>query len=424
MTDLGTELTTSTQVLDAYIARSWRSNAERQRAKGADFVIGRREGIYMWNLEGTHRLIDCGTGGGVHTLGHRHPEVLAALRGALDDGRDTGLWTVPNLPYLMLQDRLTALSPSPELDRCVVTLASTVSVDVATMFAFRVTGRQRILAFRHGYHGHSGFAAMLTGSPDEGVIDHYNLPTALCAFFETYGDLDEIATKMTDDIAAIILEPMDYETFAFATQEFMDGLTALCRDRGVLLIIDETRTGIGRTGKLWASEHYNLRPDILITGKGLSGGLYPVSALLMKTSIYETCMNEHRFAYISSLGGNEIACVVGDKVLEVASRDEMLAATRAISDYLGGALRKLAGSNTNHLGEVRAFGCILAVDISDRETAKALYAALIRHGVMCHSICETDPPALKLFPPVILDEKGADEIVAAFRLALQDVAAE
>ncbi len=415
------EFSSSSDVLDAYIARSWRSNAERQRAKGAEFVIGRREGVYMWDLEGKHRLIDCGIGGGVHSLGHRHPAVVAALRQALDDGRDTGLWSVPNVPYLRLQDRLAELSPSPDLTHSVVTLCSTLSIDVATMFAFRVTGRSKILSYRHGYHGHSGFAAMITGSADEGVIDHYNLPGANTTFFETYGDLDEIAEKMTPDVAAIIFEPMDYETFTFASRAFLDGVTRLCRARGTLFIIDETRTGIGRTGKLWASEHYDLRPDILITGKGLSGGLYPVSALLMRGPIYETCMNQHKFSYISSLGGNEISCLVALAVLEVASQPAMLAHVNAVSAHLAAAFARVGHNHPDIIGPVTALGCVHSVAVRNRNLARQLYANLYRHGVLCHSVSEIEPPSLKFFTPITISEAECDEIVAALRGAIGDL---
>lgn len=412
---------TSTQVLDAYIARSWRSNAERQRKKGAEFVIGKREGVFMWNLEGTHRIIDCGVGGGVHSLGHRHPEVLAELRKALDDGRDTGLWSVPNLPYLKLQDRLTSVSPHPGLNRAVITLASTVSVDVAVMFAFRFTGRSRILAFRHGYHGHTGFAAMVTGSPDEGIIDHYNLPKTVCEFFDTYGDLQEISAKLTNDIAAIILEPMDYESFRFADPTFLVELQAMCRERGVLLIIDETRTGLGRTGKLWASQHYDVQADMMVVGKGLSAGLYPVSALMTREDIYETCMNEHAFSYISSLGGNEISCLVADKVLEIASRPETAEKTAKLNVHFKGKLEALVAEHPDLLGPVYAFGAVFTLTVLDRVKAKQIYANLFKHGVLCHSICEIEPPAIKFFPPIMMTPEEADLVVDAVRRSVDDL---
>lgn len=414
-------MTTSAEILDAFIARSWRANAERQRRKGADFVIGRRDGVFMWNIEGTHRVIDCGVGGGVHSLGHRHPEVLAALRNSLDQGCDTGLWTVPNLPYLRLQDRLADLAPHPGLNRSVITLASTASVDVAVMFAFRYTKRRKMLAFRHGYHGHTGFAALVTGSSDEGVIDHYNLPTTLSAFFDTYGDLQEISAKLTADIAAVILEPMDYESFRFADRAFLEDLQEMCRARGVLLIIDETRTGIGRSGQLWASAHYDVQADMMVVGKGLSGGLYPVSALMLREDIYERCMNEHAFAYISSLGGNEISCLVADKVIEIASRPEIAAGVATLSARMKAGLDAVAADHRHIFGPAYAFGAVFTLAVPNRATAKRLYAALFAHGVLCHSICETDPPALKFFPSITMTPGEADLVVEALRAAVRDL---
>lgn len=421
---MSNKLTTSTEVLDAFIERSWRSNALRQRNKGAEFVIGKREGVYMWNLEGTHKVIDCGNAGGVHSLGHRNPEVLQALHQALfDEGRNTGLWSVPNLPYLELQDYLNSLSPSPELNRSVFTLCSTLSVDVATMFALRYTGRSKMVAYRHGYHGHTGFAAQVTGSPEEGIIEHFNLPTRMTRFFENYGDLDELDRLLTDDVAAIIMEPMNYETFAPATQAYMDGVTRLCKERGVLFIIDETRTGIGRTGKLWASEHYDLRPDMLVTGKGLSAGLYPVSGLLMKEDIYEKCMNEHKFAYISSLGGNEISCVVARKVLEVSSRKETLDHVRRISDYFAAELEKVCADYPQQLSTVSHFGCIFTVGIKDTQLSRKLYASLFNNGVLCHSVVEIDPAGVKFLPPILISRAEVDEAIAALRKSIEECTA-
>jgi putrescine aminotransferase len=412
------DLHTSTQILDAYVERSWRSNAERQRAKGVDFVIGKRDGVYLWNKEGTHRVIDCGTAGGVHSLGHRHPEVLAALRGALDDGADTGLWSVPNAEYLTLQARLAKVAPTPALNRSVITLCSTLSVDLATAFAFRITGRQKIAAYRHGYHGHTGFAALVTGSPEEGIIDHYNLPAEHCRFFETYGDLTELNHVLDKDIAAIILEPMDYETFGLAARDYFKGIEKLCRERGVLLIVDETRTGLGRSGKLWACETFNIEPDMMVTGKGLSGGLYPASALLMRQDIYERCMNAHKFAYISSLGGNEISCRVADKVVEISSRPETLEHASAMGKLLRERLKTVCDTNPDILTGVTGFGCLASVTVASLDIGRRLYRALFANGVLCHSVCEIDPAALKFLPPLVITAKQVDEIVLALERSI------
>lgn len=413
-------LQTSSEVLRAYVQRSWRSNAQRQLDKGIDFVIGEREGIYLWNLERTKRVIDCGCAGGVHSLGHRHPDVLAALRGAIDGGLDTGLWSIPNPEYLKLQDKLAALAPSPDLSRSVITLSSTTSVDVATMFTFRFTGRQRLLAYRHGYHGHSGFAALATGSSEEGVKDYYRLPKQFTSFFESYGDLDEINRALTSEIGAIIVEPVNYETFEPASKQYLEGIDRLCRDRGILFIIDETRTGLGRTGRLWASERYDISPAMLITGKGLSGGLYPASALLMRADIYEMCMNEHDFSYISSLGGNEISCMVASKVLDLVSGAGFLAKVTATSAFLKERMDAVCAKHHNLLAPGVAHGGMFTVKINDPAIVPRLYRAIFDQGVLCHSASVIEPAALKFLPPLTLDEAGALEIVTALDRAVQD----
>ena len=123
-------------------------------------------------------------------------------------------------------------------------------------------------------------SAIVTGSEAEGIYGHYPVPSDRAIFFDEYGSLDSIAAVLNDDCAAVILEPMNYETFAPAPSEFLPGLADMCRKRGALLIIDETRTGLGRSGRLWMTSYYDVQPDILILGKGLGGGLYPVSALL------------------------------------------------------------------------------------------------------------------------------------------------
>ncbi|WP_226948708.1 aminotransferase class III-fold pyridoxal phosphate-dependent enzyme [Rhizorhabdus wittichii] len=415
------EATGTKDIFDAYIERSWRSNAQRQRDRGIEFIIGEREGPHIWTLEGDRRIVDCGPAGGVHSLGHRHPAVLGALRKALDDGRDTGLWSVPNAEYLAFQDLLTELAPRPELNRSVVTLASTVSIDLAIMFAFRFTGRRRILVYRHGYHGHTGLAALSTGSLDEGVLDYYNLPTEHTAYFERYGDMDAIDAVLDDSIAAVILEPMDYETFAPAENAYLSALEAACRRSGALLVIDETRTGLGRSGKVWATSHFDVRPDIMVTGKGLSGGLYPVSALLMRQEIYDRCMNEHKFAYISSLGGNEISCVVAAEVLRQSSRPELLANVARASTKLREAFEALARRHSNLVGMGTVFGCIATLEVRDPAHARPLYKKVFEQGVLCHSVSVIEPTVLKFFPSLIIDDQIVAEIAASVDRALSDL---
>ncbi len=307
--------------------------AELQRSSGMEFVIGEALGPYLWNIERTHRLLDCGNAGGVHSLGHRNPELLATVRAAYDR-YDAGIWSMPTAESLALQDALTSMAPDPSLCRSVTTLSSTDSIDLALMFAMRCTGRRKLVAYRHGYHGHGGLAALVTGSDYDGQIEHYSLSRSQTRFFDEYDSAASVTAQLDGECAALILELMNFETFKPASPEFVAQIAADCRRKGILFIVDETRTGLGRSGLPWLTSHYELAPDIVILGKGLGGGLYPVSALLTTRPIYDRCLNEGHWGFSSSMACSPIAAVVAAKVIELIQRPALAANVKRLETQL------------------------------------------------------------------------------------------
>lgn len=408
----------SKDIFDAYEERSWRSVARRQRALGMEFVAGRREGSYIWDAEGRRRLLDCTTGGGVHALGHRNPEVVAALQGALDRGLDGGMWMMPNEEHLGLQDALAASAPHAALNRSVLTLAASNSNDLALLFAFRVTGRRKVLAYRHGYHGHAGFAALVTGSAGENVIGYYNLPDATGRFFEPYGDLAAVERLIDRDVAAIIVEPMDYETFAPPPPGYLPGLAALAHRHGALLIMDETRTGLMRSGRMWMCQHSGAEPDMLVCGKGLSGGLYPASAVLTTAAIYDRCINQHELAYASSMGGNEISAAVGRKVIEIVRRPDLAANVAALEERFKMRFGELCRRRQDTFFPGTVQGAIATIGLATPAHREAIAPALFRRGILMHSVSAIAPDGAKFFPPLTSAPAAVDEIADA----LDDIA--
>jgi putrescine aminotransferase len=404
-------------VFEGYRDRSWRFLADLQSQAGMEFVVGKREGPYLWNLEGDRRVLECGNSGGVHSLGHRNPEILATLLTALET-LDAGMWTMPTAEALAFQDAIAACAPTPSICRSVLTLSSTDTIDLAIMFAFRVTGRRKALAYRYGYHGHSGFAALVTGSDVEGLIDHYHLPTEYSAFFPEYGSLDAIEQHLTEDCAAIILEPMNYETFQPAAPGFLEGVAEICRRRGALLIIDETRTGLSRSGKLWMTSNYAIEPDILILGKGLGAGLYPVSALLTTKQIYDTCLNAGHWGFMSSFAGSPIAAIIARKVVEIVQRQELLDNIARLEGDLTDAFAVLCDAFPDVYELAWVTGGIAALGVRDENVAAILKGELFKRNVLCHSISEISPWVVKFFPCL---NSGAS-VPAAIAAALADFA--
>jgi putrescine aminotransferase len=406
-----TRTASTQQVLDGYAERSWRFLAELQRSSGMEFVIGQAQGSYLWNVEHDRRLLDCGNSGGVHSLGHRNEELLATLRGALER-YDAGIWTMPTAEGLALQDAFAAFAPAP-ISRSVVTLSATDSIDLALMFAFRVTGRSKILAYRHGYHGHGGYAALVTGSAAEGVLDHYSLPRSQSGFFQDYDSIESIRDVITEECAAIILEPMNYETFKPASAAFLPELAALCRQSGTLLIIDETRTGLSRSGLPWMTSRYDVAPDMLILGKGLGGGLYPVSALLTTEAIYERCMNDGHWGFMSSMAGSAIGSLVASKVLEITQREELLGNVARLEQALTRQFNALSERFPSVFAPAWVLGGIAAIGLREQSAAQVIRAELFRRGVMCHSVSEIEPRVVKFFPCLTSDVQVVDEIAEA-----------
>jgi len=412
-------VTTSKQVFDGYAERAWRSLAERQRAKNMEFVMGKREGCYFWNLEGTQRVLDCGNAGGVYSLGHRNPQIVGALREAIDLGLDAGQWSMPSAELLALQDALTACAPVSRICRSVVTSSATQSNDLAIMFSFRVTGRRKVVAYRYGYHGHTGWAAQVTGSQDEGVIEHYRLPTERTRFFPVYGELAALDALIDADCAAVILEAFNYETFEPAPTGFLKGLEQLCRARGALLILDETRTGLSRSGKFWMSSHSGVSPDILILGKGLGGGMYPVSALLTTSDVYEDCMNSEHWGYQSSMGGNPIASYVGRRVVELSQDPTLLGNVARIEAQIKQGFRELSERYPQVYFSSAVQGGIATLGLQKPDIGRAIAGELFRRGVFIHSVSLVEPLVVKFFP--CLTSSAAD--IAVLLDALQDYAA-
>ncbi|ACB93775.1 aspartate aminotransferase family protein [Beijerinckia indica] len=411
----------SQQIGEAYRQRHWRFLADLQKKAGMEFVVGRREGSHIWNVENSRRLLDCGNSGGVHSLGHCNPEIRQLIAESLET-LDAGMWVMPTEEALAFQDTVNrADSPIPDC-RTVLTLSASDAMDATIMWSFRVTGRKKVLAFKHGYHGHSGFAALATGSEAEGLLSHYSLPGDYSLFFEDYGDLDAIERTIDASCAAIIMEPMNYETFEPAPDGFLEGVQALCRRHSTLLILDETRSGLGRSGRLWMSGFYDIQPDIIISGKGLGGGYYPVGALIARSDIYDLCMNSGHWGYMASLAGSPIGARIAMKVLDIVRRPELVANVHLLERDLTTLFLALSANFPDLYRPAWVRGGIAALGLQDAQFASMIQLELFRRGVLCHSTSLITPSVVKFFPcltstPSIVEELGGalEDCAQSFR---------
>jgi acetylornithine aminotransferase len=294
-------------------------------------------------------------------------------------------------------------------------LSSTDSIDLALMFALRSTGRKKLVAYRHGYHGHGGMAALVTGSDYDGQIDHYSLSRSQTRFFQEYDSAAAVNQMLDEECAALILELMNFETFEPATPEFLSEISADCRRKGILLIVDETRTGLGRSGLPWMTSHYPLSPDILILGKGLGGGLYPVSALLTTQAIYDRCMNEGHWGFSSSMAGSPVASLIAGKVVEIIQRPDLQANVKNIEALLRREFAALCEEFPGVFAPGSVLGGIATLGLCAANARDRIQPALFRRGVMCHSVSLIEPAVVKFFPCLTSDAGMVAELADALR---------
>ena len=248
-------------------------------ALGVDLVIGRREGYRIWDIDG-RELFDYHLNGGVYNLGHRHPEVLAALHEALET-LDIGNHHFPSVVRAELAETLAQLTPG-DLQFSIFASGGGEAIDVAIKTARRATQRRKIVSIQKGYHGHTGLAL---AAGDERFSKAFLSEGPPDQFTQVpFNDLEAMTAALrNDDVAAVLMEtiPATYG-FPLPQPEYLAGVKALCVRHGALYIADEIQTGLGRTGRLWGVECYGVEPDILVTAKGLSGGLYPIAAATTK----------------------------------------------------------------------------------------------------------------------------------------------
>lgn len=386
------------------------------KSAGIDFVLGRREGPYMWDMDGEKRLIDCHCNGGVFNLGHRHPAVVEALSQALER-LDIGNHHLISRQRASLARRMAELSPGGALVYTVFGVGGGEAVDLAFKIARGVTGRQNIISARGGYHGHTGLALAAGDS-------RYYAPFGAQApgFLQIpFNDLLALETAVDDQTAAVIFETIPATVgMPIPDPDFFARARAVCDRFGALLIFDEVQAGLGRTGRLWAIEHYDVVPDIMVSGKGLSGGIYPISATSFRPE-YERIFHADPFIHVSTFGGAELAGPVASKVLEISADPAFLAHVDEMAAVFRDGFVQLKESHGDLLVGLRQMGLMMGIEMIHEACGPLFSKAAFDHGLLS-VFANNDPRVAQLLPPLIVDRPLAQEILQRVDRALGQVA--
>lgn len=396
---------------------------------GYDRNYKRAVGQYLYDEDGNEYL-DLLSGFGVFAIGRNHPTVINALK-------ETLTLELPNLVQLdvsilsgLLAKEILTTTPD-NLDKMFFCNSGTEAVEAAIKFARYTTKRSKIVYCEHGYHGLTMGALSLNGEKIFREGFGPLLPDCIAVPFNDLAALEKALSGK--DVAAFIVEPIQGKGVNLPDDDYLVEVERLCKKYGTLFVADEIQTGIGRTGKFWAIEHYGAKPDMILMSKALSGGFVPVGAVAMTQHIMDTVFNRMDRAVVhgSTFSKNNMAMAAGLAGLEVIKSENLVEQSATVGNDIIASLNAMS-SKYEFLKEARGKGSMIAIEFQAPKslTLKAAWAMLeaANKGLFCQMI--TIPlfkehriltqvaghgmNVVKLLPPLTLTQKDRDHIVNAF----------
>lgn len=377
---------------------------------GIDLVIGKRDGYRMWDLDG-HELMDFHLNGGTFNVGHRHPEIMKALNEALAE-LDIGNHHFPSEARANLAEKLAGVTG---LHYTVYASGGSEANDIAIKSSRRFTGRRKIVGIEAGYHGRTGLSGA-AGDDSTARYFHSDYPDEFIKV--PFDDLDAMEKALAaEDVAAVVMETIPATCgFPVPSDNYLPGVKRLCEQYGTLYVADEVQTGLGRTGHLWGVEAWGVKPDILVTGKGLSGGMYPVAATVMKKDV-GAWLKDNGWGHVSTFGGAEIGCHIGARVIDICNDPAALDNAKIIADYLGKGLSEIRQRHP-YLIEIRQKGLIIGLKFDDPNGAVQMMKALYDKGIWA-IFAGFDLSVLQFKPGLLIDTAYCDEALERFEAAIK-----
>lgn len=379
--------------------------------EGVPLVIGEREGYILTDLDG-HQLIDVHLNGGTYNVGHRNPRVIAALTEAMTFA-DVGNHHFPAVARTALARELVRRAPGST--KVVFGSSGGETIDVAIKSARWATARRKVVSIVKAFHGHTGLAV---GTGDQRFAQRFHADRPDEFVHVPFNDIDAMRAALAGgDVAAVIMEtiPATYG-FPMPAPGYLAAVATAAAENGALYIADEVQTGLGRTGTLWAIEQEGVTPDILVTGKGLGGGVYPMSAALLGERA-AGWLDEDGFAHMGTFGGSELGSVVALEVLDIVTAPETVEHVRQLSEFFTAGLSSLARRYPNDLVGIRQKGLVIGLEFAEALGAQPVMRELYTRGVW--AIFSTlDPRVLQFKPGLLLDLGTADQVLTALDGAL------
>ncbi len=359
--------------------------------------IARAEGVYMFDPEG-RKYLDLIAGISVSNVGHRHPKVVDAIKKQADTHLHLMVYgEYVQSPQVKFADQLAEVLPD-SLDSVYFVNSGSEAVEGAIKLAKKAIGRAGLVSFENAYHGSSNGALSLMGNEEFKHPFYPLLPETSVIRHNNFDDLKNI----TRDTAAVFLETIQGEAgIRVPSKEFMQALRNRCSEMGALLVLDEIQCGFGRTGKMFAFEHFDIVPDILLLAKGMGGGM-PIGAFISSKELMSTLSHDPILGHITTFGGHPVSCAAGSACLSVIQEEGLIESAPA--------KEKLFRELLNHpeIKEIRGKGLMLAVQLRDSEQLFPAIDRCIENGVVTDWFLFCDS-AMRIAPPLTITEEEIAE---------------
>ncbi len=387
------------------------------KAAQLGIIEGRREGACVWDITGK-KYIDCQTGSGIMNVGRHNPEIVRKLKEALDT-YDIGVFLLCSKQKADLAKKLAEITPG-DLACTIFGVGGGEANDAAIKIARGYTMKTEIISTERAYHGHTGFALSAIGRAA------YKEPfEPLMPGFKTvpFGDIEAMRGAVTDDTAAIILEPIQGEGgIHIPPDDYLPAIRKLCDEREILLILDEIQTGMARTGKMFASEHWGVVPDIMTVAKSLGGGLYPISATIFKEEIQDFFV-PHPFIHLSTFGGSDLGCLVGLAVIEYIEKNNLADHAEKMGKRFRTGFDRLLKESPDLLLEVRQKGLMMGLQYTNESIGPRMTRKMADRGVIA-VYTGNDPSICRLMPPLVITPDEVDLVLGALEDSMKELSKE
>jgi acetylornithine/N-succinyldiaminopimelate aminotransferase len=367
--------------------------------KRHDLILDKGQGCYVFDKDGK-KYLDFIGGIATCTVGHANPAIVKAITDQANK-----LISVSNLyytePQILLAQKLSKLSG---FKRVFFSNSGTEANEAAIKLAKKVTGKKEFIAFVDAFHGRTTGSLALTWKPQ---FKEQFLPLTPAVKFAAYNDIESVESLISEDTAAVIVEPIQGESGVIVPSDgFLAELRKLCTKHGVLMIIDEVQTGVGRTGTFFAYQHDDIKPDIVTVAKGLANGV-PIGVCL---SYYDLTRGDHG----STLGGNSLSAAAANATLDYIKQHDLMSNAETVGNYLMDKLRGLQ-KTIPLIESVRGQGLMIGIVLREPEAARIVQQSM-DNGLLCNA---PDASVIRLLPPLIASKEQADECINIFEKVMQ-----